>query len=324
MNSGYTLDGYDLLAEWNCQVQEVTGHLDFPERKDPTEYDWPDEDGIEAYTDESDIVFKARDITLKCFMTATTRANFMLYLNSLRSYVTNSGLHDLVLKNADNTYEVFWKKKSAFNRLVTWNSTKNVGSFYLVFTEPSPIYPAIWRGLSGSWTLNSTDGADDQTSHGNDGTLINAPSYTTDRKAAANGALALNGTTQYVDVGDTDQTVKSVVIWVYPDDNTSRDIIDFDGGTHILELSAVGNLTATGFSSPSYYVNGVSGQAVAASAWQMLAVTTETGFEASDLDIGKETNYFDGKIEDVRIYDRVLSVEEILVLYHTYNGSLDI
>lgn len=153
----------------------------------------------------------------------------------------------------------------------------------------------------------------DQSGHGNHGTITSAPKVV---DGVFGKALDFDGSNDVIDIGSTGETVKSVNVWVYPDSVTSIDIIDFDGGTHSVEVgeATVGTITATGFSSPTIYVDGSAGSTLATGSWQMITVTTATGFTASDLDIGSETSFFDGKIDAFKMWPRVLTTTEITAL----------
>lgn len=154
MASGYTWDAIDFKDEWGAQVQYVRGNLGFPARKEPTEYDWSDEDGVQAFTDEDDIQFAARDITLKCYIKGTTETKFHARLTAIRNSMAATGLHDLKLKHDLNTHRVYYKAGDPVEILGGWNNSTNVGEFFLKFREPKPAYPAIWRSLVGHWLLD--------------------------------------------------------------------------------------------------------------------------------------------------------------------------
>jgi len=157
MSSGYTWDGLDFKTEWNVQVLDVKGHLDMPNRKGPTEYDFGYNDmGVVAFTTATDIVVQPRDIRLKCKLEADTNANFVTRLTALRSKLCETGLHELVCKKAYNTYVVYHRDKSDVN-VGRWNTSKNIGTFDIVLREPMPVYPLLWKGLGGHWSFESAD-----------------------------------------------------------------------------------------------------------------------------------------------------------------------
>jgi len=114
-----------------------------------------------------------------------------------------------------------------------------------------------------------------------------------------------NGTSSKVIVGGTITGVKSATFWIYPNDNTTRSIMDFDAGTHSIEMDGSGDITATGWTSPTIYVNGVAAAAITQSAWNHVRVTTGTAFNATALVLGQETSYFDGIMGDVLLHNIV-------------------
>jgi len=112
-----------------------------------------------------------------------------------------------------------------------------------------------------------------------------------------------------VDIGDTNATSSAVSFWVYPDVATD-DIIDFDGGTHTITLAS-NIVTATGFSTPTIYVNGVQKSTVIIGAWNHVVVKTDTGFDVNNMDIGRiGAGFFDGKLDEVKLFNYALTAEQ--------------
>jgi len=227
MNSGYTFDDIDFLDEWNVQVQDVSGHLDMPVRKTPTEINLGRNDnGVVAFTDEDDIRFEGRDLKLKCYLKESSEENALIKLAALKSFITQPGMHSLVLKNAYNTYRIYHRSKTAVNIANKWVTNGiNVLQFDIIFREAKPVSPLLTRGLVGHWSLEQADEdggqQTDLSGYGNDADLINT-AYTTDRKAAANSAMQFNGADAYVDTNDTFQSTFrdsfTFSIWCKPDD----------------------------------------------------------------------------------------------------------
>ena len=113
----------------------------------------------------------------------------------------------------------------------------------------------------------------------------------------------MNGSSDKITIGNIAETIKSVSFWLNPDDNTTRDIIDFDGGTHVISMDGSGDIIATGFVSPTIYINNVTGDpAITTGEWTNVIVSTDTGILVSNLVIGFETTYYDGLISKVRLY----------------------
>ncbi len=136
-------------------------------------------------------------------------------------------------------------------------------------------------------------------------------------------ALDFDGSNDYVDVGNVATGIQTISFWVEVDDITSRTdhVLDLNGTDYIKIVN--GEVTVNNIDNPTYYINGISGNRTIASidAWYHVAVTTATGINVTDMDIGRvegETpEYFDGKIDEVRLWDDVRTVNEILSYYNT-------
>ncbi|PLX21395.1 hypothetical protein C0584_02680 [Candidatus Parcubacteria bacterium] len=150
----------------------------------------------------------------------------------------------------------------------------------------------------GEWKFEKKNSATayDTSGNGNDGTVTGAVSTI----GGVNNSLKFNGTNAYVDVGDINQNLKTISFW-FKSNSTTENIIDLDNSGHTISISS-GTLSATGFVSPSIYVNGIESTSVSTD-WQYITITTDTAIDVNNLDIGRiNTSYFDGKIDDVRIY----------------------
>ncbi|MFA5870722.1 MAG: LamG-like jellyroll fold domain-containing protein [Candidatus Paceibacterota bacterium] len=211
-------------------------------------------------------------------------------------------------------------------------------------------------GLVGYWHFDEGMGTTtyDASGIGNIGTLTNSPTWQTSANCKAGVCLDFNGTTNYVSVGNKNEhtlsTRGSVSIWIYIPStwggSTYPNVVskgasagwDTDGwslyvfnpnsdgrigvgqrsGTSVANISFLNTLkdewvhivgTWDG-SQIKIYENGV------------LKGTTTQSFSlpvtTTSLFIGKDQNsqYFDGKIDEVRIYNRALSVTEILAMYN--------
>ena len=112
-----------------------------------------------------------------------------------------------------------------------------------------------------------------------------------DAKGNENGdyALVFDGNGDYADVGNVATGVQSISFWIEVDDITSHTdyVIDLNGTDYIKIVD--GEVTVNNISSPTYYVNGISGERTIATidAWYHVAVSTATGINASDVDIGR-------------------------------------
>ena len=78
-----------------------------------------------------------------------------------------------------------------------------------------------------------------------------------------------------------------------------------------------GTITAAGFAAPQIYVNGQLSTTLTANVWQFVVIADTTAENARNLDIGRtqDTNYLEGLIDEVRIYNRALGADEVQDLY---------
>jgi prepilin-type N-terminal cleavage/methylation domain-containing protein len=211
-----------------------------------------------------------------------------------------------------------------------------------VVTEVAASGPTlISSGLIAYWKLDEASGttAVDSSGNGHDGTLINGPVHSVGR---LQGALQFNGVSTYVDTALNPATTLGQTItftaWVYP-----RSAAAYQGvaGAHIgsyqgivffqfegpgwdsaygagtqwaapnyttLPLNTWSHVVAVidGGTSVKTYVNGVLANSVA----ETLPISHYTNFW-----IGRAFDnggrYFNGDIDDVRVYNRILSTAEI-------------
>jgi len=127
------------------------------------------------------------------------------------------------------------------------------------------------------------------------------------------GSVPGNSASKYVYV---DQVTVRVY---YTEANDKVPVIDLNGSSARIEVDQSHNVIATGFSAPSVYVDGAAGAAVGTGSWYYVTVTDSEGVSASALKLGHAgARYFDGILDEVRIYDRVLTADEVSQLA---NGS---
>jgi hypothetical protein len=111
--------------------------------------------------------------------------------------------------------------------------------------------------------------------------------------------------------------IRVIVTYIPPD---SQKIIDINGAAQIELIDK--NISATSFpATTAYYVDGISGTALT-SGWHHVIITTTTGVNASTFKLGNvSTGYFVGALDDLRVYDRVLTASEIAFLSETGNTT---
>jgi len=138
---------------------------------------------------------------------------------------------------------------------------------------------------------------------------------------AGDSALDFDGVDGQVDVGNVTAGIQTISFWVEADDITSRTdhVLDLNGTDYVKIVN--GEVTVNNIDNPTYYINGVSGNRTIASidAWYHVAITTSTGINVTDMDIGRvegeSPEYFDGKIDEVRLWNDIRTASEILTNY---------
>ena len=216
----------------------------------------------------------------------------------------------LIGRNGDTSREYFGSILGlvAFNELLTATevsqltgelSTKTFTQKVVNKVQSDKLIDDRETGLVGAWDMNPLgQTVVDLTGNGKHGTINGS---VTQQDSIFGHTLLFDGTTGYIAIGNTGQTVQTVAFWVNTF-STTEDFIDLDGGTHTIEVAA-GTVTATGFDTPIIYIdNTAAATDFTSSNWHRVVVTTATGFTASNLNIGKETIYLDGSLSGLELY----------------------
>ncbi len=170
-----------------------------------------------------------------------------------------------------------------------------------------------------TWSGATVGTSTDVSGTGSNGTLVNMNRATSVVAGKIGQAVSLNGTNSYINVGVSSTNVKTVAFWFKPN-STTQSILALNSSASITTSGGV--LTTAGFTSPTLYVDGTITSTVVNTGWHLIVVTTTTPVNANAVTIGLVgSTYFSGVIDDVRIYNRVLSAGEITQLYHATGGD---
>ncbi len=188
-------------------------------------------------------------------------------------------------------------------------------------------------GPVGWWKMDECQGTTihDSSGNANDGTLTvgasgtqtSAGTCTTASTAWGNGttgkfnsSLNFDGTDDYVNEPTSVANVQGVSFWTKPS-TTTQSFLQLASGISV--SASAGSVSATGFTSPTIYVNGVLGGTVAAGVWNHIVITTGTGITANAIKLGLVgSTYYAGRLDDVRIYNYALTKEQI---FNVMNGG---
>jgi len=152
----YSIDGVD-FKEWDIYVSESSGLLDKPKLKAPLTVEWDDYHG--EIVDLKNKRYQPREITLKCFMYATGKINFVTKLNKFLEVFDKDGTQRLMVDihpTKPLVYEVYLPDGIAVTK--RWNDDVMVGTFTLKLREPDPVKRVVrhQRISEGTKTLSIT------------------------------------------------------------------------------------------------------------------------------------------------------------------------
>ncbi len=202
----------------------------------------------------------------------------------------------------------------------------------------------FWQGLVGYWPFDEGTGttAYDASGYGNNGTLTNGPLWQTGSNCETGNCLKFYSAASPVNVlapGVSPHTTLTLTAWVdptaYP---TERSTIILGLGGYYLSLYSDGSVQTYWYGkTPSGYFSS-GGGTVPLNSWSFVAAvwdsssvslyvngsltsatsTTGSGNSSTVTNIGAEntSRQFNGSIDDVRIYNRALSAEDIQDLYN--------
>lgn len=148
----------------------------------------------------------------------------------------------------------------------------------------------------------------------NNGTVTGAlPVPSQNPAIPASLAYKFNGSSDYITVPNI-SGIKSVGFWAYPT-ATSNSYFQVAAGIYISDTS--GTLSATGFTSPSIYVDGVLSTTIRPNRWQFVVVTSGTAVNGSTMYIGRQNaGYLAGNQQEVSLWTKALSGQEIQAIYN--------
>ncbi len=160
----------------------------------------------------------------------------------------------------------------------------------------------LWEGTISEYPFDRFTG----TLSGGTGTPVSSPP----------GFNFVAANTQFIDIGTGPTSVKTASMWIKPNSIAGVEIFLDLNGTDFF-ASVTGTFTVNGFTeNKAIYIDGVAAATTLTTAWHYVAVTTTTGKNATDLDIGRlDATYFDGSISDVRLYSTVRTPAQIRDFY---------
>jgi hypothetical protein len=185
---------------------------------------------------------------------------------------------------------------------------------------------ALSNGLVGYWKTDESSGNASDSS-GNALTLTNNSAMVYAAGKFGNAAQC-DGSADYLNTATAINGVKTVSFYAYPAAAANNYFINLINSSAYITINSSGVVSATGFTSPSIYVNGVLNGTVSAATWSQITVTSDTPVNANAFAVGLTndgSNHFctsTSKIDEVRIYNRMLSPAEVTQLYNWAPGPV--
>jgi Leucine-rich repeat (LRR) protein len=243
--------------------------------------------------------------------------------------------------------------------------TNTIATGLILYSRPVHLDVNSDAGMVAYYPFNGNAG--DESGNGNDGTINNGVTLTTDRFGNGNSAFLFNGVNGCIEIGDKfdDSQTLSFAAWVKFDENALDSayygiIEKYDDSSNSLKTFSLVKVgwgenrhkimskyyDGTTTDNSAYSLNQVQPEK-----WLFVASTFDNGTNKifingllkdekivssfilnnnnTSVTIGNDASNehpMKGKIDDVRIYDRILSQEEIDSLYHLHgwNGGNDI
>ena len=123
-----------------------------------------------------------------------------------------------------------------------------------------------------------------------------------------------------MDVADTSRTdIRTLSFWAKPSDTTEK-LIELSA-TDSVEVSS-GTVTITGFGTDTVYVDGSKSSVFPDTNWHHIVVVSDSDITANTVEFGRVgATYYNGQLDDIRIYNYALTAEQIKSLYNQNSAT---
>lgn len=263
--------------------------------------------------------------------------------NQSAGLIGNSLLESAAVSAEANWNGIYNLSKGSANHYFLINSPTTTP--LAVVGDESVLSENIINGLVGHWKFDeistNTTWAYDSSGTGNLGALTNSPTRTASASCKVGACLSFDGTSQYINIPGTNTQFGSsdftISVWVNPVSLSAvGDVISDANGNVILRMGGAYGSRAILFLNDwsnyrysgdfnagawNYLVYVKQGQTLHAYINNVLADSSSAGTipvtvgSMGSLNIGLYGAYFNGKMDDFRIYNRALSTTEISQLY---------
>jgi hypothetical protein len=132
------INGKDMFTTFGIGISKGSDDfLRFPKKKDSITHDWMDRNGLDV--DLSRIFFDAKEVTLDCWILADGEADFWLKYKGFLAEISQPGVQRLTVSELSQSFFVFYKECTRFERPTRIKDTAKVGAFFtIVVVEQEP------------------------------------------------------------------------------------------------------------------------------------------------------------------------------------------
>jgi type II secretory pathway pseudopilin PulG len=268
--------------------------------------------------------------------------------NQSAGLIGNSLLESAFTLAESNWNSIYNLKKTSSNHYFLARSSTTTPT--PIAGDESVLEQDILNGLVGYWKFDEAGGtwAHDSSGNGNLGTLTNSPIRTASTTCKIGSCLAFNGTSQYINLGSNsslNQNIFSFAAWIKPVSVTQGTIFGgfrTNGDTKNFVRLSNGKIGVDQYPPSGGAIN--SNTTLLVNNWYHIAVIqngtywavyvngvldnsnnsaeTYSGGTPTQWNIGRRElvgseGYYNGLIDDVRVYDRALSAAEVYQLYNS-------
>ncbi|WP_312133392.1 hypothetical protein [Empedobacter sp.] len=134
------INNKDLKAIYGLAI--LTGRerlLAYPERKEPLNFDWQDQNGVDYYL--SKVFFKDTEVTLQCAIMANDNVDFWVKYNAFFKEISQPNYQQLFIDDHDMNYQVFYKSGNNFKHSL--KRLKNVNKVFVKFDLTIQVKPNV-------------------------------------------------------------------------------------------------------------------------------------------------------------------------------------
>ncbi len=172
--------------------------------------------------------------------------------------------------------------------------------------EPTQITGTAETVGIGYWPFEENSGtlASNKFGTSYDGTLNNSPTWMQSSNCKVGHCLSFaSASSQDISVANTVLGIKTVSFWAKPT-STTTSLLQLQASGAVAITATAGTLSATGFTSPTIYVNGSLSSTIVANVWQYITVTTGTSISGSAVKFGHvNATYYDGQLDEIKMYN---------------------